>query len=101
MRHEFPAPRLHVGNPVAERFADSHYHHGFHGGPILGIVIGLILLILVWVMAKRIHNRRTDINQLAVPAFMMDEHTVMYSASSAQRAATLDQWERNVLKEEK
>lgn len=101
MRHEIPAGRFHVGNQFSERFADGHYHHGFHGGPILFIAIGLILIILTWVITKKIRKRRTDINNVVLPAFITDEHSVLHNVSSAQRAATLDQWERNILKEDK
>ncbi|MBP1960931.1 hypothetical protein [Paenibacillus aceris] len=97
MRHENPIGRF---NPDSQFSAEGHYHHGFHGGPILFIAIGLLLIILAWVFWKKIKKRRTDINQLVQPAFISDKHSVMYDAQSAQRAAALDQWERNLLKED-
>jgi hypothetical protein len=101
MRHENPGGHFNTGNQFSEGFADGHYHHGFHGGPILFMAIGLLLIIIAWVFWKKIKKRRTDINHLVLPVFITDEHSVMYNAPSSQRAAALDQWERNLLKEDK
>lgn len=100
MRHENPIGRFNPGSQFSEGFAEVHYHHGFHGEPILFIAIGLLMIILAWVIWKKIKKRRTDINQLVQPTSISDKHSVMYDAQSAQRAAALDQWERNLLKED-
>ncbi|NOV04218.1 hypothetical protein [Paenibacillus planticolens] len=101
MRHENSGGRFDVGNQFPGGFADGHYHHGFHGGPILFIAFGLLLVIIAWVFWKNIKKRRMNINTVVMPALTMDGHSVLYHAPSSQRAAALDQWERNLLKEDK
>jgi hypothetical protein len=100
MRHDVPVGRFNPGNPFADGIADGRYHHGFHGGAVLFMLIGLLLIFVSWVFWKKIKRRKPGNNHFAFSTSPSEESSITFTALSSQRATILDQWEANILKEE-
>jgi hypothetical protein len=89
------------GSENWRQFGGNSYegmHHGFHGSLLLSIVLTLIVVFIGYLLWRRFrkpkqHNWYANIDA-AGP-------TVSYQAPLSHRANVLDEWERNIHKEEK
>ncbi|SDN70888.1 hypothetical protein SAMN04487897_104157 [Paenibacillus sp. yr247] len=73
-------------------------HHGFHGSPLQSIVGMLIVVLLGFLLWRRFRTHKQNNWFANIDAATP---TVSYQAPLSHKANMLDEWERNIHKEEK
>lgn len=72
-------------------------HHGFHGWPFLSILLMLVVVFIGYLLWRRLRTHKqnsfTNLDASTPPVY--------YQMPLSQRASLLDEWERNIHKEEK
>jgi hypothetical protein len=79
-------------------YSYERVHHGFHGSPLLSIVLMLAVVFIGYLLWRRFRTHKQN-NWFA--NIDSARPTVSYEAPLSNRANMLDEWERNIQKEEK
>lgn len=73
-------------------------HHGFHGSPLLSIVLMLVVVFIGYLLWRRFRTHKQNNGFTNIDA---GTPPVYYQMPLSHRANMLDEWERNIHKEEK